>query len=602
MATAQGLARVAAINKSIAESPTASQGYVAASNNPTQAAMEGGAYNNPHDAPTYSPTNDPTTKQYNPNAPKPNIQPITAADLQGNTNTSIPNPQTATIAPPNASNPDLANAIAGKGSALTSAEMASSDTIAQYAKRYQQGLANVKASGLQASDTSGAASNAIKASLPAATQTAPTTTSNVDSHFDPNANPNLQQSTQDIIDFISPPAVRNDLYSIMSKIQGQQDVLSSEQMQLTNLNNIMGGTSDDIRSEIQATGGLGTDSQVMALATARNKTLLKQATYLQDQMQYQQSLIANNTQLMNFEKDMANTQATQRMGILQYQQTAQNNIQNAARDTYKTLMTANPQGLYDSLMANPQQAANFQAITGATPDMLKGMASTAQTEAAMKSAQLSGLLLDNKKKAADLSSAGSDTTQQKLEQQYRQILVKEVQSRSGTLGTEDAKVAQANHLASLMNQYYDANTGNYNVPKAQYGELVLGLAGMISKTGTPTDSQTENILQKTAKGDLAGAISYVMGSTPTGTTQAVLKNLADSIDRQAETAVNNRQAAINLLHGLAPTDLDQSRRDALEKNTLVGYTGINSKSKQALTPLKSGATGTLSSGLTWTIK
>lgn len=198
-------------------------------------------------------------------------------------------------------------------------------------------------------------------------------------------------------------------------------------------------------------------------------------------------------------------------------------------------------------------------------------------------------------------NGSSAKAQDALEQQYRQTLVKEVQSRSGTLGTEDAKVAQANHLASLMNQYYDPNTGNYNVPKAQYGELVLGLAGMLSKTGTPTDSQTANINTATAKGDLNKALTYATGSPTNGSTQAVIKNLADSITRQANTAVSNRTAAVRLLEGLAPTGLDPRRKAALEQNTLVPYSGIKSGIQNTSAPLKTGDSGTFSSGVTWKI-
>lgn len=177
--------------------------------------------------------------------------------------------------------------------------------------------------------------------------------------------------------------------------------------------------------------------------------------------------------------------------------------------------------------------------------------------------------------AAIGSESSTDKVQQKLEQEYRSVLVKEVNSRSGSLGTEDAKVVQANHLASLLNQYYDPKTGNYNVPKAQYGELVLGLAGLLSKTGTPTDSQVENINTKTATGDLNAAITYVTGNPTNGSTDAVIKNLADSISRQATTAVSNRDYAVKRLEGLAPTDLDANRRAALEKNTLAPYAGIH---------------------------
>jgi len=179
------------------------------------------------------------------------------------------------------------------------------------------------------------------------------------------------------------------------------------------------------------------------------------------------------------------------------------------------------------------------------------------------------------KNYADAQTSKDQKTQQTLEQQYRQILVKEVSSRSGTVGTEDAKVAQSNHLASLLNQYYDPKTGNYNVPQAQYGELVLGVASLLSKTGTPSDSQTELINTATAKGDINKAIQYATGQPTNGSTQAVIKNLADSIARQARTAESNREAGLNVLRGLAPTDLSPDRAKALEQNTLVPFSGIN---------------------------
>ncbi len=175
---------------------------------------------------------------------------------------------------------------------------------------------------------------------------------------------------------------------------------------------------------------------------------------------------------------------------------------------------------------------------------------------------------------ASANATESDKVQQKLEQEYRSVLLKEVSNRSGTLGTEDAKVAQANHAAAIFQQYYDPKTGNYNVPKAQYGELVYDVAGLLSKTGTPTDLIIKDITQKTAYGDLAKFGTYVTGTPFTGTTQEILKQLADSIDRQAQVAEQNRQDEVNRLQYLKPTDLDPARAAALEQGNLTQYTGV----------------------------
>lgn len=172
--------------------------------------------------------------------------------------------------------------------------------------------------------------------------------------------------------------------------------------------------------------------------------------------------------------------------------------------------------------------------------------------------------------AADAAYASSGKGQNTLEQQYRQVLLKEVSNRSGGLGLQDQKVNQAIHLKTLINQYKDAN-GNYNIPTAQYYELVFGLANLVSPNGTTAESDRRELASKTAAGDLRGALQYVTGVPQNGNTQAIIKNLVDSIDRQGAVSEDLRNQGVQFLHGLAPTELDQSRIDALEKNTLASY-------------------------------
>ncbi len=182
------------------------------------------------------------------------------------------------------------------------------------------------------------------------------------------------------------------------------------------------------------------------------------------------------------------------------------------------------------------------------------------------------------KATADYTS--SPKVQQALEQQYRQVLSKEFSARTGALGIENGKVSQANHLNSLVEAYYDPKTGNYNIPTAQYAELAIGLANMVSGTGQSSDADRAEIKSKTAAGDLKGALQYVTGTPQNGNTQDIIKNLVDSIDRQAETATRNRQAALDDMKAQAPTDLDPARVDKLNQSTkMVGYEGQDRVSK-----------------------
>lgn len=172
--------------------------------------------------------------------------------------------------------------------------------------------------------------------------------------------------------------------------------------------------------------------------------------------------------------------------------------------------------------------------------------------------------------AADAAFAGSDKGQQKLEQDYRQILVKELSNRSGGLGLQDAKVNQAIHLKALVDQFKDAN-GNYNIPTSQYYELAIGLASLVSPGNTTAESDRKEIAAKTAAGDIRGALQFITGEPQNGNTQDMIKNLIGSIDRQGQVAEDLRDQDVKFLHGLAPTDLKQERIDSLEKNTLASY-------------------------------
>lgn len=175
------------------------------------------------------------------------------------------------------------------------------------------------------------------------------------------------------------------------------------------------------------------------------------------------------------------------------------------------------------------------------------------------------------KAVQNLNGGGTgDAQQQKLEQQYRSLLSKELSNRSGGLGMQDAKVNQAIHLKALLDQYKDAN-GNYNVPASQYAELAMGLAALVSGTNAVSDSARDAITQRTLAGDFKGAITYITGTPIAGTTQDVIKNLADSIDRQGNVAEDLRDQYVKLIQGQAPTDLEKSRIDALNSATLPSY-------------------------------
>ncbi len=196
--------------------------------------------------------------------------------------------------------------------------------------------------------------------------TPPPTTPNVDNFFKPDANATLQDVLKQVNDFFNPEATNKTLTDQLAKISTDQTTLSGLNTQLMNVDTVMKGTEDDLRKEIQGAGGLATNSQILALTTSRNKTLLQQATEIQNKITTTQNAIANDTTLYQNEKEMANTQFTQRTALYQIAQTNYNNMVNAQKETANTIIQAiGYKGYLQNLQAQgPSAVANAEKALG----------------------------------------------------------------------------------------------------------------------------------------------------------------------------------------------------------------------------------------------
>lgn len=218
----------------------------------------------------------------------------------------------------------------------------------------------------------------------------------------------------------------------------------------------------------------------------------------------------------------------------------------------------------------PKLAPTLQRM-GMTPEQqATNTVARQNTEVARQNAATAaGHLAEDQRHNAVVESYQDPTSpkrQDALEQQYRGVLQRTLSSRSGGMGMEDQKVNQAVHLLALMDQNKDPKTGQYNIPKAQYAELASGLATLVSPNGRPTDSMRGEIEQRTAKGDLAGMVTYLTGTPVTGSTQDIFKMLRDSIERQGSVAESNRESYFSSIRAMAPTELADERRQKLEQS------------------------------------
>jgi hypothetical protein len=154
--------------------------------------------------------------------------------------------------------------------------------------------------------------------------------------------------------------------------------------------------------------------------------------------------------------------------------------------------------------------------------------------------------------------------QAKLYQQGATLIRGALSNRSGGVGLEHAKVLQANHLLSLLEQSYDPKTDDYKIPNTQYNELALGLAKLVAPGGVVGEGMMEHFQDATAKGDLAKILKWATGNPVPANTQSLTKYLKDSIVRQGQTAAQNRENDMAAWRGLLSPDLDAERRQRLE--------------------------------------
>lgn len=231
------------------------------------------------------------------------------------------------------------------------------------------------------------------------------------------------------------------------------------------------------------------------------------------------------------------------------------------QDPYKQALTAQANAEAQKSLRPPKQSPEYQPY-GISP-------------------QGTGLALDKfTGKAIDTGMKVSPTKdpnaldfkeqlrQDKLAKEYRDRVQRVVSTRSGGLGQQDQKVNQAIHLRSMVNQSWNPNTKTYELPEMQQGELVMGLANLVSGTNVSNLEQLRSITPRTSQGDAAHLISYWTGKPLTNQPQEMIKNLVTSIDRQGQISEKLRNKYISGLKGLVPSGLNREDADSISKSEL----------------------------------
>lgn len=239
----------------------------------------------------------------------------------------------------------------------------------------QQGFDKASSSSLPVPQTAGGANSAISGFM----GNGQSTPSNNATTF-LNNDSTIQGAISTVTQFLSPTITQSTLQSYVNQIQTDQNVLAGLNVQMMNLKNIMNGTSEDIRNEITAANGFATESQVTAMATARNNTLLKQANLLQNQIDTATRAVSNDQNLLTEERQIATDTFNQNATIYNSAQTLQTQHLKSATDGLNTLISAvGISGLVNGLLnADPTGAtlSNAAKLMGTTPGALWQAAKT----------------------------------------------------------------------------------------------------------------------------------------------------------------------------------------------------------------------------------
>src|SRR3990167_8740898 len=292
-------------------------------------------------------------------------------------------------------------------SAETGARLAPGATTAQAGKtltqgsKYQQALPQLQAGG-QAPQDAGVGKMQAGAALQAPLQEPVSPLGGlmeVDTNFD-SIFTNLDK-------YMEPLQQKKSLlqeYQSMSKALGIEDINE----ELIDAKKIIEGTEDDIRAEVTAAGGFATDSQVLALANARNKSLIKNYNVLLESRDNAMQQLNTMMNLTMEDRRAAEAEFDRKMGfafkVAEFQERAKTN----AVSQFQWL-AGQPGGLeaIQSMSSDPYYDGLINKVLGGVGG-LDAMVARQQEARQMalkeqqlgidiKKAQLYGVSLDNQK-------------------------------------------------------------------------------------------------------------------------------------------------------------------------------------------------------------
>lgn len=273
----------------------------------------------------------------------------------------------------------MANAAAAGMPGAPSVNPSSAPTSAQIGQKYQNFQSTVQGTEAPATNPSAQIADATQSS---------TTSDPVFSGLVSSMAPIMNSLNQVISDINNPAITGQSLQSEYNQLSTQYN-LPGLNAELMNYQNIMNGTQDDISAEITAGGGTATQSQVLAMTSARNTVILKQYNALATQYQAAQTNVQNMMQYASTDQQTALSKESQVASVTESMDSIYQNMiqmgmtmqQNNATN-YRAILTAGgPQSLSDAVAGDPTQQAIAESSLGLAPGTLTNTGQIAQWQA-----------------------------------------------------------------------------------------------------------------------------------------------------------------------------------------------------------------------------
>lgn len=336
--------------------------------------------------------------------------------------TNQPSPTTVNVTPASdavTASPAVVSAADAQANLLKGGLTGSDLTNAQQVlSSYQQGHAATKASGINPPQDAGTGmSDATKTAASATTYTSP-----------PEVQDAVAKATQKYTDDYAKAMSSQDQNK--SLVQQYQDLstqlgIPALNTQLMNMKNVIDGTEDDIRNEVTKAGGFATDSQVLAMTNARNKTMIQNYNNLLQTKSDAMTQLTTLSGLAAQDKQFAAAQLDRQLNFDQQQITFATNAQKYAQDSIqKSIDTYGASNVLRQAIAtgdskavariNATMGNGFDLITAAatpTLDQQVKQANIAQSNASIRAsdASVAKSYSDIAKNNADIAAASTAT-------------------------------------------------------------------------------------------------------------------------------------------------------------------------------------------------